>query len=120
MLCRPSMVLVPRLRVLCECGLRPFGWGSGDSSSGRSSNGVGFISGAGKEGRKTSSTTDTPAGGGNGLPAASPPAKSMRPALCRLLMTVGDEDDGGDTASWLNYNAVECQRVRAATDDEMG
>lgn len=40
----------------------------------------------------------------------SPDAEAPAPP-CGLLVPVEDEGDGGDTARWLNHNAVECQRV---------
>lgn len=120
--CYLSVLCAPRLRVLCECGLRPFGRGSSDCSSDRSSSGGGSIGtsaylepgrGRRREGRETGRRTGiTTAAGRNSLPASS--AKPMAPAPCRLLVSVGDEDEGGDTARWLYHNAVECQRVRLA------
>ena len=107
--------------------MRAFGWGNGDcsgsssGSSSSSSNSGGASVGTnahtergGREGWKASSRTDAPAAGRSNVPAAAP-SKPAAPAPCRLLVSVGDEDDG-DTARWLNHNAVECQRVRAAMD----
>lgn len=109
-----------RLRVLCECGLRPFEWGSGDCSSSSSSLSASVGTNAYlKPGRgerlEASGRIDAPAAGRNNFPA-SQAAKPVTPAPCRLLVSVGDEDEGGDTARWLNHNAVECQRVRVAFD----
>lgn len=38
-------------------------------------------------------------------------ATAPSPAPCRLLVSVADKDDAGNTARWLHHNAVECQRV---------
>eukprot|EP00752_Nemacystus_decipiens_P013078 g11567.t1 len=60
---------------------------------------------------EASSRTDAAAAAGRNNPAAAKAAKPAVPAPCRLLVSVGDEDDCGDTAGWLNHNAVECQRL---------
>ncbi|CBJ30727.1 conserved unknown protein [Ectocarpus siliculosus] len=116
--------VVGRLRVLCQCGMRPFTWGNSNTNrdvggGGCGGDGVGIHSrakpGAGRDtavGLKGTEHTETggnicsPRGRRNISPDASAPASP-----CGLLVSVEDEDDGGDTARWLNHNAVECQRI---------
>lgn len=71
-----------RLRVLCECGMRPCGWGGGGGDG----------------------------GGGDSQKRASSGGTAATITGCRLMMTVEDEDGGGSLVR-LQKKALECQRV---------
>ncbi|CAM9300141.1 unnamed protein product [Scytosiphon promiscuus] len=114
------------LRVLCECGMRSSGWVRGEgsprdctSSARLASDGdQGQLSGEGRKRRRAgavrqdSSTRAVPKGT---LPlrcaSTSASAPAPLPAPCRLLASVADENEAGDTARWRHHNAVECQRA---------
>ncbi|CAM9305770.1 unnamed protein product, partial [Ectocarpus sp. 13 AM-2016] len=112
-----------RLRVLCQCGMRPFRWGNSNTNrdvggGGCGGDGVGthsrskpaagrdIVGLVGTEHIETGGNICSPRGRRNVSPDAEAPASP-----CGLLVSVEDEDDGGDTARWLNHNAVECQRI---------
>lgn len=78
-------LLSHRLRVLCECGIRPCEWGAGDGKPNFNLRARGGI-----VTRK-----------GDVIP---------KPTSCRLLVAVEDEDEG-PSASARYDNAVQCQRV---------